>query len=1340
MKKRVLSLLLMLAMVLTALPAVALPVFAAETDGNEPVEFNYDSLYYTEGLIFAIDFFKSNEFWDPEGDDFVQPANPSENSAYTHTDGMTYDFTVPENRLTADGSDLNAAFKAAIRAWGNGSAGTERDFLKSFTTKAVNGTYAFSYVPGYSTPANGLANAATFLSAYTLGNGYITIRDDIHSSGGLQIGGFGGANFTDDTAMQVVYDASAKIANPHIIWHNFRPSFSGGELTSPGGTDTFAPDADGVNATGTVDFTKVNNLVYAQTGGATEGGTDDTFTIWDASGVLASVTGTYVGSDNYKNTTYFGWSKTMSGDKIYAVRQYIEGFTSENYAQNNFADLCKWYKLDMGLFATLNPTQVAELRTELLAFAETEGITVGGDAAARTALQAKFTELSVDIAYSELTEADDSPAAAAFSEVAKAVMADISGLLALPAQYRPTVYKAVNDLTASQKQNASFVQKTINEVVDEIIVANYGDYILKTELTYKDLYARQENLVLWMDFFAARETDGFLYMDHYHIEDENFNKHESERTTIAAVSGEKDAREKYVYQGGSYFEFADIPDTGWGHTNIRTWGNGKLICGKNNSFKVKTPGIDEAQVTYQFVTGWELGNGAAQDSMNFQLDGFRMDFNMDAGGKDGYFNVPQYTRYGYGVATDSVTLSNNALITEKPGKDAIWVGDSMDITVTMDKFIGEDDGHYFVEQYSTNEDGARIFYESDVPPTNANKGTLPKLYRYEIDGAWYYLSTDGGLYTARYAETMTEKPKALADAEGNVVESVPVIREGNTMRLDWDNAVYKMNGENKVPDSGAVAINVYGPVYSNPFVEVPFGTPGATGPITYYGVYDLGVYTNGSEFFYATGNSYQRSDIGWVGNGGNMTFYAVRTYNCVLTEEEIRQNHFADLAGYYGFDLSAYSILTPEEKKALHNDLKDVQLGLNYAVGLAEYSEAIDKYLYAFELESFTEAEMKIADNFLALCHNFSLNTRELKELSPESLLRIFNIFKDVDPTSRNHAPIMQKQVADAVEIERTERYASAYGHKSIHFEGWQVRMDGDFGLRALYSTDTSKIPALEAAGATVMTGVLVAKHGADDVTDLSQLTVSVNEAGEVVIPEKAQLVKGYWAGEIGETATKEGNTLYFTHDTILDTEDLSSEEVVDLLEKERYFYAGFTVLIVGEDEDRTVSIFYDDAITDGNKGAQSVFSLSRIAQKYKMSGVNIQKTMNICEEQGMIEITIGDNSISEYKAVISSEREALSSVQDTLEGAIGFSLDEIRSADSSNYQHLLYIGSSDNVYDSKCYGVSFYGGNIYIWANVDADVEDACALFNEYVLAMHEAEENIFFADNYEIVRRVAD
>ncbi len=49
-------------------------------------------------------------------------------------------------------------------------------------------------------------------------------------------------------------------------------------------------------------------------------------------------------------------------------------------------------------------------------------------------------------------------------------------------------------------------------------------------------------------------------------------------------------------------------------------------------------------------------------------------------------------------------------------------------------------------------------------------------------------------------------------------------------------------------------------------------------------------------------------------NGTPGEFYAVRVYNCALTEAEVAQNRFADLASYFGLDLSGYLALTASEQ------------------------------------------------------------------------------------------------------------------------------------------------------------------------------------------------------------------------------------------------------------------------------------------------------------------------------------------------------------------------------------------------------------------------------------------
>ena len=70
MKKRILSMLLLVAMLVTALPLSVLPLLAAEKTAPTAPEYkeaDYNALYVLTGLQYATDFFKTNEWWNTEG-------------------------------------------------------------------------------------------------------------------------------------------------------------------------------------------------------------------------------------------------------------------------------------------------------------------------------------------------------------------------------------------------------------------------------------------------------------------------------------------------------------------------------------------------------------------------------------------------------------------------------------------------------------------------------------------------------------------------------------------------------------------------------------------------------------------------------------------------------------------------------------------------------------------------------------------------------------------------------------------------------------------------------------------------------------------------------------------------------------------------------------------------------------------------------------------------------------------------------------------------------------------------------------------------------------------------
>lgn len=1311
------------------------------------------------------------------------------------------------------GSDTNAAYQAAGKAY----------------TTAVNAWLAKyqwastgPYLSANSAPsnhANALRRLRDSMIVYapiedvTEGDGFIVRKYPYCADWGIQIDKLPQANAL---SAQMVSRWGQTMSGNFLILANVRHTMSGNAVTKT--TDNFTSKADTI-VSNPFDPTSITSMTFTLTGGITANGdsTDcDSYSIVTPNGVLYSAEGIYVNgtkkvkemqevvkkdengnpvkdaegndvmeevevevtvpNDTALNTAnIIGHRNSAQNAELYAIRYYDRALTADEINRNHFADIAKWYQLDMALYEALNADQKTAAQAEIIAFvASNDAYSFSADATARNEIQNKLDTFALETIYNQLTDAPES-----FKTIAKGVRADISGVLALPVEYRDGIYAAVLALNPGAQKDPALVQATIAAEIDRVLNLYYGMYMNTTTMTYKDIYVHKDNLVIWADFFAAKASDGYLYADHSYTDEltpwdpekygdynfvlpqldldadgnvqyeangtpkykQEFNANGSLKTVhrravkgdmvpnwhlpsivnkatnpdkikIPQTSNMAEAYAKYVFKGAQTasdqgFHFYDLPNTGYGHTNIREYGDGCLIGGLNNSLKVFSPGIDVETVTYQFVTNVKG---------NLQLDGYRASTVL----KNGSFYIDGVSYYSYGVGTDGYTLSNSALQSFKPNKK-VNAGSVMDLTVTLDKKLGEDAGHYYTEVYVTNNEGAIKYYDD---------AAQKDLYRYAADGAQYLCQVNGDVYTALYTVNAVGNKFYITHDE-KPVKSVQLVKgEDGSFTVDWETAVYEEVTEETV--LGASAEHVNGPYYQNPFPEVSSETPGATGPIVYKGTYDLGVYANGEEYLYLSSIPYSPSDIGSVGNSGDLTVYAIRTYNIVLTEDEIRQNHFADLAGFYGLDLAPYALLNAEQKTALHKRLCGLELGLSKSEGKRVYQEAIDAVFYNFD------TAIEGAGHFLAICHAFGLDTSSLAQLSPEAQARVFAKFADVDDGAHNYTAILQKNLVDAVSEEINERYAAAFGHNTIAFDGWQLHQTGDYGLRALFSTDIGAVNDLKVHGATVKTGLLTAEKS-DTINNLDALKVSVGADGTVTAPDGVTLVQGYWNGTYGEGTELVGNSLRFTEEYLLGLEDAEDDEIAKALEGREFLYVGFSVVEYETDAGKTYTVFYEDATLAGKAGAYSVYELSSVAKyDYKIATKNIQTAMNLCEDEAYISASVGNTALETYLLVRSAETEILDAVQASVEAALGFQLNMVRNADvvagGSGYIH---IGTYDNLHATKCYGISTFGGNIYIWANVDAEITDAVALFTDYIELQLANGADAVFEENVEIVCR---
>lgn len=85
------------------------------------------------------------------------------------------------------------------------------------------------------------------------------------------------------------------------------------------------------------------------------------------------------------------------------------------------------------------------------------------------------------------------------------------------------------------------------------------------------------------------------------------------------------------------------------------------------------------------------------------------------------------------------------------------------------------------------------------------------------------------------------------------------------------------------------------------------------------------------------------SDSLKLGNKVKLNYYAIRIYDDLLTVEEMRQNHFADLAVYAGIDnVATFKLLTEASKQALYEAFNQVRLTDGRDVNKARLESAID--------------------------------------------------------------------------------------------------------------------------------------------------------------------------------------------------------------------------------------------------------------------------------------------------------------------------------------------------------------------------------------------------------------
>ncbi len=1407
MKKRVLSLILAAVMLLTAFPLFALTALAGEPSGSETeaeTVFDYNSLYVKGGLMLLMDYYDSNAFWADAGAGKTY-AFPKAVHEWTYRDGAQY----AQSALTAQGivfptEETDPQWDALlfpeesdrVVTGTNASGGQTVSFTPAFSAAAnAYRTYVDevlnrgvslrtgAYRPTHYTPGAGPNswNDSTGIYAdtnYLIRDGYIQFAPELHSNIYLTYGA--ASDLSGTRTVQYVMAPGTRVDNNLFLFRGTSVQLANaetaGEYTLIPGTynnnllswESEVPSAVSFRSDAVAAFT-LEVTHPAAVDGTAPGAISMRYNeerVFSAPITYKNPTNTVLG------TSIINYSQSTNAS-VYALRIYDRSLTDDEILLNHFADICKWYRLNPGMYTSLS----ADERVQAAAIMS--DVQVGETAATaeerealRAALQAELTATVKEIYYDALCVEDTSALCESFRLIAQRYDADIDQLLSLPVEHRTDVYSAV--LSMSGEYTTERVNAVIQEAINSIINRYYKDYILNSTLTYKDLYVRKDRLHVWIDFFAARAIDGNIYTD-VSYPDETANNAKEDRNTISYSNTTTPARNdmemfsKYVYKNvDQAFSLYDIIDAGWAHTNIRAYGDGFLDCGKNNSLMVRSPGSD-SDVTYQFVM--DIDPDKASESASFQLDGFRSSFTRRKSNNAGTIAYPNYYSFGGWSADRSAVAPNNAAIltaTPRPG-DTNSLGTvigSKDVTLTIDKRVGTDAGHYYRVEYDQDADGriACKFYltEADVKALKEagefaslfeeRKLGSTTVYRYKnqepIDGRVFGSGVEAeeadALYLRRgnraVSESKTETVYYLTYRLNNITTALndyfyPYPQENGTVlyKSPKGNAWVKAEDDGVktvYTDAAGIQVNFVTNFINNDKIQEVYenlNDDGVFGPISYYGRMTFSAYADGNLCYSYPDLPYQNNEVGSIGNGAALKIYAIRTYDCVLTAEEIRQNHFADLAGYYRFDLTFFELLNDSQRAELYNALTSLSLGGDHEAANARYKEALSEILYT--LGSDTEA----ANHFLQICKTFSLDINSLLSLSPTSRERVFEAFASVDPSARNFTAILQKMLEEEVTNELYLHYAEATIHNLIRFNGWELRTKNDPAMRARFTVSQGMIDLMKARGYTVRAGVVTVLGNGNNVT------VSLN--GDTVTGPDGSHVSLVYDGTAFASSEEEVDALGMRFYAAPVVEGYTfAEEIYPDSENyiAKYASVGFVILSKNGEEDivYTLRSHLRNSVKDSYSMADiSIYAQGRRNWSYETIHAVLAETLDDYE---YLPAVFGNHSISDLRVSADTlDIDTLATLNALMRDYTGsvFATEAAQGAGRG----IMFIGSMDTIYTGRYYGVTVQNGNLYLWYNDQRDAQNLIDLFAEIIATASASESGdvIYLPEGFTMVRK---
>jgi hypothetical protein len=430
-------------MLVMALPLSVLPSLAAAEEKTFE-EADYNALYVQDGLAFAADFFRTNQYWNPDGaTDYTVPVAPIRRTDHWHDadgdgvkdEGEVFDFTNADVQAQAQtaGTAAKAAYDAAFAAWKTAYT----DYIESFMWMPDNNK-GFRMTLYTSTKAEDFAK--NMEPIFATDAGYVQFFEGHHTNGGMTFSGSGVATTAATAQLLMEFqDNSFRYKAVPNIFHNIRlqlDKYTHEKTYRINGSDDLKQSA--IIFTAPQDYNTVigveTPVSLTQSIALADG--DDTYTLSTQNGNLFSVKADYnKGAATLNATTYVGWSASWNDLRVYGYRSYTKVLSEAEIAQNHFADLAKYFKLDLTSLALLTPADMAGVYDAVQAFnfkSDRAAIAAAVDAAVLAAIESKYVGVSRD-----------------YIAIAAKHGLDISLLVQLPKSFLPATYAFLDGVTES---------------------------------------------------------------------------------------------------------------------------------------------------------------------------------------------------------------------------------------------------------------------------------------------------------------------------------------------------------------------------------------------------------------------------------------------------------------------------------------------------------------------------------------------------------------------------------------------------------------------------------------------------------------------------------------------------------------------------------------------------------------------------------------------------------------------------------------------------------------------------------------------------------------------------